>query len=71
MSECSRKDLGPLSVCSPDSPLVSPPVGDIDMDTYHLNAKVSWFYLYFTSCCVVVLCVTYLVFCKTKHSNKN
>lgn len=66
MSECSRKDLGPLSVCSPDSPLVSPPVGDTDMDTYNLNPKVSWFYPHFIKCCAVVLCVKCLVFRKAK-----
>lgn len=61
MSECSRKDLGPLSVCSPGSPLVSPPMGDTDMDTFHLNTKVSWFYPHFTSCCVVTLsCMCYV-----------
>ncbi|KAL3282597.1 hypothetical protein HHI36_005772 [Cryptolaemus montrouzieri] len=37
LSECSRKDLGLPSVCSPSSPLVSPPDGD--MVTFNMNNK--------------------------------
>ncbi|XP_044752877.1 period circadian protein [Coccinella septempunctata] len=39
LSECSRKDLVLPSVCSPSSPLVSPPAGDGDMENYNMNAK--------------------------------
>lgn len=39
MSECSRKDLTLQSVCSPDSPLVSPPDGE--MENFQLNQKVN------------------------------
>lgn len=33
MSECSRKDLALQSVCSPDSPMVSPQDGETVVDT--------------------------------------
>ncbi|XP_071052691.1 period circadian protein isoform X2 [Onthophagus taurus] len=41
LSECSRKDLGLQSVCSPDTPLVSPPDGETEMENYNLNQKVT------------------------------
>ncbi|KAJ8939006.1 hypothetical protein NQ314_011256 [Rhamnusium bicolor] len=37
LSECSRKDLGLQSVCSPDSPLVSPPDGETSMELFVEN----------------------------------
>ncbi|KAK9869818.1 hypothetical protein WA026_003547 [Henosepilachna vigintioctopunctata] len=40
LSECSRKDLCLPSVCSPSSPLVSPPDGDADMDNYNRNTTL-------------------------------
>lgn len=41
MSECSRKDIGLQSVCSPDTPLVSPPDGETDMEIFNVtNTKV-------------------------------
>ncbi|GJQ70192.1 per [Trypoxylus dichotomus] len=39
LSECSRKDLGLQSVCSPDSPLVSPPGDETDMENFSVNIK--------------------------------
>ncbi|KAK9736489.1 Period protein 2/3C-terminal region [Popillia japonica] len=39
LSECSRKDLGLQSVCSPDSPLVSPPGDETDMENFNMNCK--------------------------------
>ncbi|XP_044268555.1 period circadian protein isoform X2 [Tribolium madens] len=41
MSECSRKDLTLQSVCSPDSPLVSPPDGETHMESFHLSQKMN------------------------------
>ncbi|XP_008194041.1 period isoform X2 [Tribolium castaneum] len=41
MSECSRKDLTLQSVCSPDSPLVSPPDGETHMESFQLNQKMN------------------------------
>lgn len=40
MSECSRKDIGLHSVCSPDTPLVSPPDGETDMEIFNVTLKV-------------------------------
>lgn len=40
MSECSRKDIGLQSVCSPDSPMVSPQDGDMIIENYNKAAKV-------------------------------
>ncbi|XP_017778157.1 PREDICTED: period circadian protein isoform X2 [Nicrophorus vespilloides] len=39
MSECSRKDLGLSSVCSPGSPLVSPPDGETEMENLNSTIK--------------------------------
>ncbi|XP_066251347.1 period circadian protein [Euwallacea similis] len=41
LSECSRKDLGLQSVCSPDTPLVSPPDGETQAEQFSTNAKVT------------------------------
>lgn len=40
MSECSRKDIGLPSVCSPDSPLVSPPDGEGHLENCNMTTKV-------------------------------
>lgn len=40
MSECSRKELGLQSVCSPGTPLVSPPDGETDTEIFNTTAKV-------------------------------
>ncbi|XP_076270074.1 period circadian protein-like [Rhynchophorus ferrugineus] len=39
MSECSRKDMGLRSVCSPDTPLVSPPDGETQTEHYNFETK--------------------------------
>ncbi|XP_045470331.1 period circadian protein [Harmonia axyridis] len=39
LSECSRKDLGLPSVCSPSSPLVSATAGDGNMESYTMSTK--------------------------------
>ncbi|XP_066142111.1 period circadian protein [Euwallacea fornicatus] len=39
LSECSRKDLGLQSVCSPDTPLVSPPDGETQAEQFSTNTK--------------------------------
>ncbi|CAH1129795.1 unnamed protein product [Ceutorhynchus assimilis] len=39
LSECSRKDLGLQSVCSPDTPLVSPPDGETQAEQFKANVK--------------------------------
>ncbi|KAL1490355.1 hypothetical protein ABEB36_013066 [Hypothenemus hampei] len=39
LSECSRKELGFQSVCSPDSP-VSPPDGETQAEQFNMNVKI-------------------------------
>ncbi|KAF2905946.1 hypothetical protein ILUMI_00229 [Ignelater luminosus] len=41
MSECSRKDIGLSSVCSPDSPLVSPPDGEGHLENSNMTTKTT------------------------------
>ncbi|XP_030767929.1 period circadian protein-like isoform X1 [Sitophilus oryzae] len=40
MSECSRKDMGLLSVCSPGTPVVSPPDGETQAGQYKSESKM-------------------------------
>lgn len=40
MSECSRKDLTLQSVCSPGSPVVSPPDGETQMENFYTNKVI-------------------------------